>query len=75
MLHSDICMRWMVRFARTASNNNIGFHEIPRRNGVPLQTSDELGQALSGGCVRQATADAIAMWDWAQIGTVVVVVA
>jgi len=76
LAHSDICMRWMVRFARTASgNNNIGFHEIPRRNGVPLQSSDELGQALSGGCVRQATADAIAMWDWAQVGTVVVVVA
>jgi lipoprotein-anchoring transpeptidase ErfK/SrfK len=33
-----------------------------------------LGQALSGGCVRQATDDAIVTWNWAQIGTVVWVV-
>jgi hypothetical protein len=73
ILHPDICMRWMVRFAHKGSNN-IGFHEIPRRNGVPLQTNDQLGLALSGGCVRQSTEDAIIMWDWAQLGTVVVVV-
>lgn len=72
--HPDICMRFMVRFMRTG-NDNIGFHEIPRRNGVAMQTTDQLGLALSGGCVRQATDDAIAMWDWAQLGTVVVVVA
>jgi len=73
MQHPDICMRWMVRFAHKGLNN-IGFHEIPRRNGVPLQTNDQLGLALSGGCVRQSTEDAIIMWDWAQLGTVVVVV-
>lgn len=73
ILHPDICMRFMVRFAHKGTNN-IGFHEIPRRYGVPLQTDDELGLALSGGCVRQSTADAIIMWDWAQLGTVVVVV-
>jgi lipoprotein-anchoring transpeptidase ErfK/SrfK len=39
-----------------------------------MQTSDQLGEPLSGGCVRQATEDAIITWDWAQIGTVVVVV-
>ena len=33
-----------------------------------------LDQALSGGCVRQATDDAIVTWNWAQIGTVVWVV-
>ncbi|MCB9393618.1 MAG: L,D-transpeptidase [Acidimicrobiaceae bacterium] len=74
MLHPDICMRYMVRFAFAASGQNIGFHEIPARNGVPLQTADQLGLAQSGGCVRQATADAIEMWEWAQIGTKVVVV-
>jgi lipoprotein-anchoring transpeptidase ErfK/SrfK len=72
--HSDICMRWMVRFAHSRRGDNIGFHEIPRRDGVPLQSDDQIGQPLSGGCVRQLTADAIIMWDWAQIGTVVVVV-
>ncbi|MEO6125494.1 MAG: L,D-transpeptidase [Ilumatobacteraceae bacterium] len=70
----DICMRFMVRFAHSFRGDNIGFHEIPARNGRPLQVEDQLGQALSGGCVRQSTADAIRMWDWAQIGTTVVVV-
>jgi hypothetical protein len=70
----NVCMRWMVRFAYARSGDNIGFHEIPRENGRPLQTDDQLGQSLSGGCVRQATDDAIVMWNWAQIGTVVVVV-
>jgi hypothetical protein len=73
--HPDICMRWMVRFAKARSGDNIGFHEIPRQNGVPLQTEEKLGAPLSGGCVRQGTDDAILMWDWAGIGTVVVVLA
>lgn len=72
--HSDICMRWMVRFAHSRSGDNIGFHEIPRRSGVPLQTEEKLGAPLSGGCVRQSTDDAILMWEWAGLGTVVVVV-
>ena len=70
----DICMRFMVRFAYANSGDNIGFHEIPVRDGVPLQADDELGDPLSGGCVRQATPDAVLMWEWAQLGTVVVVV-
>jgi len=70
----DICMRFMVRFARSFRGDNIGFHEIPVRNGVPLQDNDQLGLALSGGCVRLSTADAIRMWGWAGIGTTVVVV-
>ena len=71
--HSNICMRFMVRFAHSRRGDNIGFHEIPKRDGVPMQTYDQLGEPLSGGCVRQATEDAIITWNWAQIGTVVVV--
>lgn len=73
-VHRDICMRWMVRFAHSFRGDNIGFHEIPRQNGVPLQTEEKLGAPLSGGCVRQSTDDAILMWNWAYVGTVVVVV-
>ncbi|MCX6519499.1 MAG: L,D-transpeptidase [Actinobacteria bacterium] len=72
--HSNICMRFMVRFAHSRRGDNIGFHEIPKRDGVPMQTYDQLGEPLSGGCVRQATEDAIVTWNWAQIGTVVWVV-
>jgi lipoprotein-anchoring transpeptidase ErfK/SrfK len=71
--HPNICMRFMVRFAKGPKGDNIGFHEIPRENGVPIQSDAQLGQALSGGCVRQATADAMFMWDFAGIGTTVVV--
>jgi len=71
---SSTCMRWMVRFTKGPSGDNIGFHEIPRKNGVPLQSDAQLGQALSAGCVRQSTADAQFMWAWAGIGTKVIVI-
>jgi peptidoglycan hydrolase-like protein with peptidoglycan-binding domain len=65
--------RWMIRFAYGPEGGRIGFHEIPNRNGVPLQTKEQLGLPLSGGCVRQSTADAYWLWNWAGIGTRVVV--
>jgi lipoprotein-anchoring transpeptidase ErfK/SrfK len=70
-----ICWRYMVRFTKGPSGDNIGFHEIPTntRTGYPLQGLGQLGQALSGGCVRQAPADALYIWNWAPIGTQVVV--
>ncbi len=75
IVHTNVCMRFMVRFTKGPTGDNIGFHEIPRRDGVPLQKDSQLGQALSGGCVRQATGDAELMWSWAGIGTTVVVIA
>ncbi len=69
----SICWRYMVRFTRGPDGDNIGFHEIPKRDGVPVQTVAQLGTPLSGGCVRQATPDAIVVWDWAPVGTKVVV--
>lgn len=68
-----ITWNYMIRFAKGDRDGNIGFHDIPYQYGQPVQTVDQLGQALSGGCVRQAPEDAIWMWNWAQIGTVVVV--
>ena len=69
----SITWNYMIRFAKGDRDGNIGFHDIPYQYGRPVQTVDELGQALSGGCVRQASEDAIWMWNWAQIGTVVIV--
>jgi len=69
-----VCWRYMVRFAIGGDEgDNIGFHEIPKKNGVPLQSVSQLGTPLSHGCVRQSTPDAIYIWDWAPIGTKVVV--
>jgi lipoprotein-anchoring transpeptidase ErfK/SrfK len=70
----SICWRYMVRFAHGGDDgDNIGFHEIPKKDGVPVQSVSQLGTPLSGGCVRQATSDAIYMWNWAPVGTKVVV--
>ncbi len=69
----SITWSYMIRFATGDRDGNIGFHEIPYQYGQPVQTLEQLGQPLSGGCVRQAPADAIWMWNWAQIGTVVIV--
>ena len=70
-----ICWRYMVRFTVGPGGDNIGFHEIPTNNktGRRLQSESQLGLALSGGCVRQATPDAIYIWNWAPVGTRVVV--
>ena len=72
-LDPNTIMRWMVRFAKT-DKTNIGFHDIPvRGDGTPYQTVDELGTALSGGCVRQELGAAIRMSRFADVGTPVIV--
>lgn len=72
---NDPSIRWryMIRFTYGFQGGRIGFHEIPNRYGRPLQTKEQLGLPLSGGCVRQSTADAQWLWNWAGIGTKVVV--
>jgi hypothetical protein len=67
-------MEYFVRFAN-GQNAAIGFHTIPTRHGVPLQSRADLGTPQSHGCIRQDTADAVALWDFAPIGTPVTVVA
>lgn len=67
-------MEHMIRFT-WGNTMAIGFHSIPRDGaGRPLQTEAQLGQPLSSGCIRQRDADAAALFDWAQVGTKVVVV-
>jgi lipoprotein-anchoring transpeptidase ErfK/SrfK len=66
-------MEYFVRFA-TGYSEPIGFHSVPRDNeGVLEQTRSQLGTPLSAGCVRQWKRDAIALWDFAPVGTPVVV--
>ncbi|MBW9215544.1 L,D-transpeptidase family protein [Mumia sp. zg.B53] len=68
-------MEYFVRFTRGV-NAPIGFHTIPvDGDGRPVQTRKQLGTPLSSGCVRQHRPDAIALWEFAPVGTVVVVVA
>ena len=69
----SITWGFMIRFTKGCNGGNIGFHEIPFQYGRPVQSIAQLGQPLSGGCVRQARSDAIWMWNWAGVGTRVVV--
>ncbi len=73
--YGGITMKNMVRFVRPGTWGNqwsYGFHSIPRySNGQPMQTEDQLGTHRSGGCVRQADHKALALFNWAPIGTTV----
>lgn len=66
-------MKYFVRFTRGDSGAAIGFHDIPVDDGKRVQTVAELGTPTSHGCIRQRRADAKVMWDFASLGTVVVV--
>lgn len=68
-------MQYFARFTQGTTGAAIGFHSIPTKDGKPLQTVAQLGTPQSHGCIRQKTADAIALWDFAPIGTTVVVTA
>jgi hypothetical protein len=66
-------MEYMVRFAHGA-NAAIGFHDIPTLDGRLVQTRKDLGTPQSHGCIRQRRPDARALWQFAPVGTKVVVV-
>lgn len=71
---SGTTMEYMIRFA-WGNTLAIGFHSIPRNSaGRPIQTEAQLGTPLSAGCIRQRDSDAAALWNWAHVGTTVVVV-
>ncbi|MCX6400154.1 MAG: L,D-transpeptidase, partial [Propionibacteriales bacterium] len=55
-------------------NAPIGFHSIPTKSGKALQTEKQLGTPQSHGCIRQRMVDAERLWNFAPVGTEVVVV-
>jgi lipoprotein-anchoring transpeptidase ErfK/SrfK len=71
---AGVTFRFMTRFAIGRNGGNIGFHEIPIRNNKPMQSVEELGAFKGSGCLRSSTQDAIFIYQWAKIGTKVVVV-
>ena len=67
-------LQYMVRFAR-GRTLAIGFHAIPRDlKGRPIQAESDLGNFRSLGCVRQSDSNALILWNFAPLGTRVVVV-
>jgi len=71
---AGVTFRFMTRFAIGRNGGNIGFHEIPIRNNKPMQTVDELGAFKGSGCLRSSTKDALFIYQWATLGTKVVVI-
>jgi lipoprotein-anchoring transpeptidase ErfK/SrfK len=70
----SVQMQYMVRWYQS-KRLAVGFHSIPTtRRGRPIQSEAQLGTYRSHGCVRQRLADAAFLWDWAPVGTPVVVV-
>lgn len=67
-------MKFFVRFTQ-GENAAIGFHDIPISDGELVQGVAQLGTPLSHGCIRQQRPDAIALWEFAPLGTAVVVTA
>lgn len=69
-------MEYMVTFTE-GENAAIGFHNIPVSidTGRPVQSLTQLGTSLSAGCVRQQESDAKALWEFAPVGTPVIVLA
>ncbi len=68
-------MKYFVRFTQGTNGAAIGFHDIPIDDGQLVQTAAELGTPQSHGCIRQLRSDAIALWDFAPVGTEVDVTA
>ena len=57
------------------TTTDVGFHGIPlEHDGTPIQSDAQLGSYRSHGCVRQNQWAAKLMWDWATMGTTVVVI-
>ena len=70
----DLTLPWTLRFAVSTSGNPIDFHGIPiDPSGRPIEPDSLLGTPQSHGCVRMSQVDAKTLWDWAEVGTVVVV--
>lgn len=68
-------MKYFVRFTQGDAGAAIGFHDIPVDDGELVQTREQLGTPLSHGCIRQLRPDAVALWEFAPLGTTVVVTA
>lgn len=67
-------VNYMIRF--TTGKGSIGFHDIPAlADGTLVESRSQLGTPQSAGCIRQWITDAQALWEFAKVGTRVVVTA
>jgi hypothetical protein len=82
IFYPEIKMKWSTRFAISPNGKNtIAFHSLPECTRLaghcsplgPMQTEEQLGTFQSGGCIRMADRDAEFLFNFAELGTTVVV--
>ena len=71
--YEGVWFNHMTRFALGPHGGNIGFHAIPTKNGRSLQTEAQLGSFQGSGCIRVRPDDARFIFQYAKLGTTVVV--
>ena len=69
----DVWFNHMTRFALGPHGGNIGFHAIPTKYGKSIQTEAQLGSFQGSGCIRVRPDDAKFIFQYAKLGTTVVV--
>jgi lipoprotein-anchoring transpeptidase ErfK/SrfK len=70
----DLTLPWTLRFARSDRGTPIDIHGIPLRpDGSAIEPDSLLGTPQSHGCIRMNQSDAQLVWNWAEVGTTVVV--
>ncbi len=72
-IHDTLRLPYFVGFT-FGNTTDVGFHGIPLQSGKQIQSDSQLGTYRSSGCVRENQSDARRLWDWAPMGTKVVVI-
>ena len=72
-VHGTLRLPYFVGFT-FGNTTDVGFHGIPLSGGRQIQSDAQLGTYRSSGCVRENQTDARRLWDFAPMGTKVVVI-
>ncbi|MBU4332209.1 L,D-transpeptidase [Patescibacteria group bacterium] len=73
---SKICHLWMpywMEYYQSPKGWNLGFHELPIWPNGAREGENSLGQKVSGGCIRLGIGPAEELYNWAEIGTPVII--
>ncbi|MBI4276608.1 L,D-transpeptidase [Candidatus Uhrbacteria bacterium] len=66
---AKLWMPWWMAF----KGSKYGIHELPEWPGGKKEGADHLGKRVSHGCVRLGVGPAKKLYDWAEVGTIVIV--
>jgi lipoprotein-anchoring transpeptidase ErfK/SrfK len=71
---AHLWMPWWMNFVGNgAPASRFGLHELPEWPGGRKEGATHLGRPVSGGCIRLGVGPAKTLYDWAEVGTTVVV--